>query len=40
MTNTGNLNNATHPGAIIDPGKRAIPSDRNIFDGTFLRLKN
>ena len=36
----GNLNNATHPGAIIDPGKRAIPSDRNIYDGSFLRLKN
>ena len=36
----GNLNDASHPGAMIDPGKRAIPSDRNIFDGSFLRLKN
>ena len=36
----GNLNDANHPGAMIDPGKRAIPSDRNIFDGSFLRLKN
>ncbi len=36
----GNLNNATHPGAMIDTGKRAISSDRNIYDGSFLRLKN
>jgi hypothetical protein len=36
----GNLNNASHPGAMIDPGKRAISSDRNIYDGSFLRLKN
>ena len=36
----GNLNDANHPGAMIDPGTRAISSDRNIFDGTFLRLKN
>ena len=36
----GNLNNAIHPGAMIDNGKRAISSDRNIYDGSFLRLKN
>ena len=36
----GNLNSASHPGAMIDPGKRAISSDRNIYDGSFLRLKN
>jgi len=36
----GNLNNASHPGAMIDNGKRAISSDRNVYDGSFLRLKN
>ena len=36
----GGLNNATHPAALIDTGSRAIPSDRNIFDGSFIRLKN
>ena len=36
----GNLNNAIHPGAMIDNGKRAISSDRNVYDGSFLRLKN
>ncbi len=36
----GNLNNPIHPGAMIDNGKRAISSDRNIYDGSFLRLKN
>ena len=25
---------------MIDTGKRAISSDRNIYDGSFLRLKN
>ena len=36
----GGLNNANHPAALIDTGSRAIPSDRNIFDGSFIRLKN
>jgi hypothetical protein len=36
----GELNNASHPGALIDTGSRAVPSDRNIFDGSFIRLKN
>jgi TonB-linked SusC/RagA family outer membrane protein len=36
----GQLNNTSHPGALIDTGSRAIPSDRNIFDGSFIRLKN
>ena len=36
----GNLSNASHPAAILDTGSRAISSDRNIFDGSFLRLKN
>ena len=26
--------------AIVETGSRAISSDRNIFDGSFLRLKN
>ena len=38
--NIGNLTNASHPAAIVDTGSRAISSDRNIFDGSFLRLKN
>ena len=36
----GNLNSASHPGAMIETGSRAISSDRNIFDGSFIRLKN
>jgi len=36
----GSLNNVSHPAALIDTGSRAIPSDRNIFDGSFIRLKN
>ena len=36
----GELNNVNHPAALIDTGSRAIPSDRNIFDGSFIRLKN
>ena len=36
----GDLTNASHPAALIDTGSRAIPSDRNIFDGSFIRLKN
>lgn len=36
----GNTSDATEPGAIIDNGPRAIVSDRQIYDGTFIRLKN
>lgn len=39
-TSVGNIENVKHPAAIIDNGKRAIASDRQIFDGSFLRLKN
>ena len=39
-SNLGVINNVNHPGAMIDTGKRAISSDRNIYDGSFLRLKN
>ena len=35
-----NINNVGHPGALIDTGARAISSDRNIYDGSFIRLKN
>ena len=38
--NIGNTSNALHPAAIVETGSRAISSDRNIFDGSFLRLKN
>jgi TonB-linked SusC/RagA family outer membrane protein len=36
----GNINNVSHPGAIIDNGPRALVSDRQVFDGSFFRLKN
>ena len=39
-SSVGNLNNVNHPGAMTDTGKRAISSDRNIYDGSFIRLKN
>ena len=36
----GNTENASHPAAILDNGPRALVSDRQIFDGSFFRLKN
>ena len=36
----GNIDNVTNPGAMIDIGPRALVSDRQIFDGSFFRLKN
>ena len=36
----GKIDNVNHPGAIIDNGPRAIVSDRQVFDGSFFRLKN
>ena len=36
----GNLFGASNPAAIIDNGPRAIASDRQVFDGSFIRLKN
>lgn len=30
----------TNPAAIIENGNRNTPSDRQVFDGSFLRLKN
>ena len=38
--NNGSINNVNHPGAMVDTGKRAISSDRNMYDGSFIRLKN
>lgn len=36
----GNTSGVGNPAPLIDPGRRAIPSDRNIYDGSFIRLKN
>ena len=36
----GNLVGATNPAAIVDNGPRATASDRQIFDGSFIRFKN
>ena len=36
----GNIDNVSNPGAMIDIGPRALVSDRQIFDGSFFRLKN
>ncbi len=35
-----NISGVGNPAPLVDPGRRAIPSDRNIYDGSFLRLKN
>ena len=40
-TAVGNTDNAAYPAPIPDPpGQRAIASERQIFDGSFIRLKN
>ncbi|MDC3132609.1 SusC/RagA family TonB-linked outer membrane protein [Flavobacteriaceae bacterium] len=36
----GNIDNVSHPAAILENGPRAIVSDRQVFDGSFIRLKN
>jgi outer membrane receptor protein involved in Fe transport len=36
----GNIDNVSNPGAMIEVGPRALVSDRQIFDGSFIRLKN
>jgi len=36
----GNTENVGNPAALLDPGQRAIASDRQVFDGSFIRLKN
>ena len=35
----GNTIGVTNPAAIIENGNRNTPSDRQVFDGSFLRLK-
>jgi len=37
---SGNMDGAVHPAALADAGNRALPSDRQVYDGSFLRLKN
>ena len=39
-SSASSLNNVNNPGAMLDTGKRAISSDRNIYDGSFIKLKN
>lgn len=36
----GQTTNIGNPAALTDPGQRALVSDRQIFDGSYLRLKN
>lgn len=36
----GNMENAASPAALINTGPRAIVSDRQVYDGSFIRLKN
>ena len=36
----GNTTGAAHPAAIINNGNRNTPSDRQVFDASFFRLKN
>lgn len=37
---TGNTEGATHPAPTVDGGARALASDRQVYDGSFVRLKN
>lgn len=36
----GNTTNAAYPAPLTDTGIRAIASDRQVYDGSFIRLKN
>ncbi len=36
----GNTNNAQFPAPVINAGPRSLVSDRQIYDGSFIRLKN
>lgn len=36
----GNTSGAGNPAPVIDGGPRAIVSDRQVYDGSFVRLKN
>ncbi|NLR91754.1 SusC/RagA family TonB-linked outer membrane protein [Flammeovirga agarivorans] len=37
---TGNIDNPEHPAPMTVTGQRAISSDRQIYDASYLRLKN
>ncbi len=36
----GNLDNVGNPAALLNEGPRALASDRQVYDGSFVRLKN
>jgi TonB-linked SusC/RagA family outer membrane protein len=36
----GNTVNVAYPAPILDPGSRVLASDRQVFNGSFIRLKN
>jgi TonB-linked SusC/RagA family outer membrane protein len=36
----GQTTNVGNPAPLTDPGQRAIVSDRQVFDGSYIRLKN
>ena len=36
----GQMTGVQHPAPLTDAGQRALASDRQVFDGSFIRLKN
>ena len=36
----GSMDGVSHPAPSTNPGSRAIVSDRQVFDGSFIKLKN
>ena len=36
----GSVTNALYPAPTTEPGSRAIASDRQVFDSSFIKLKN
>jgi TonB-dependent starch-binding outer membrane protein SusC len=36
----GNIENAKYPAPLTDSGARNLASDRQVYDGSFIRLKN
>ena len=39
-TSVGNTANASYPAPSTNPGIRSLPSDRQVYDGSYFRLKN
>lgn len=37
---SGNTEGVSNPAPLVDAGQRAIVSDRQVYDGSFVRLKN